>query len=87
LENLRTIDRALADPHRLIELACLAEDEDEAINALCREFQLTEETAAVVMHQQIRGFTRASIADRRQRMAALEQGAPEGRTEPDDASG
>lgn len=78
LEFLRAIERASSDPRRLIDTVSSTDNEDQAVDALRREFHLTEQTARVVIHQQIRAFTREALATLRQRIAAMEQEASQG---------
>lgn len=81
LEQLRAIERASSDPGRLIDTVSATDNEAQAVDALRREFHLTEQTARVVRHQQIRVFTRDAVATLRQRIAVMEQDAAQGHAE------
>lgn len=74
LELLTALDEVLVEPHRLIDVLYDAADEDQAVAALAREFQLSNEQASGVLDQQIMSLTRfrrAEIGDQR----ATEQAA------------
>lgn len=59
LDQLNAIEKALSDPRRLVDTVSTADDDDQAIVALMREFELTEQEAYVVLLQQFRQLTRA----------------------------
>jgi len=62
LDQLNAIKTALAEPRRLVDAISHADDDEQAIDAVSREFQLSPQAARAVMDQQFRLLTRAALA-------------------------
>jgi hypothetical protein len=50
----RTINRVLADPHRLIDVLASSPDEEEGIRRLCAAYGVSAEEAVVLLDLQFR---------------------------------
>ncbi len=70
LAVLRALDVAFADPRRLVDAIGGADDDEQATEAVSREFGLTRPEARVVLDQQFRLLTRVRTAERRRELAA-----------------
>jgi len=62
LDQLNAIKTALAEPRRLVDAISDADDDEQAIDAVSREFQLSPQAARAAMDQQFRLLTRAALA-------------------------
>jgi DNA gyrase/topoisomerase IV subunit A len=62
LDQLYAIKAALAEPRRLVDAISDADDDEQAVDAVIREFQLSPQAARAVMDQQFRHLTRAALA-------------------------
>jgi DNA gyrase/topoisomerase IV subunit A len=54
VDVLRAIEMAFVNPRRLVEAISGADDDEQAVDALCQEFKFTRQAAQVVMDQQVR---------------------------------
>lgn len=78
IDVLRTLITVFASPDRLIRAVGEADSDDQATAALCREFDITETQARLVVDQQIRLLTRARLETMKRDLdAALSEQSPE----------
>jgi hypothetical protein len=77
LDQYRAMQKALSDPRRLVDALDGADDDAQAIAALCRAFQFNEDEACAVLDQQFWSLTRAGLAGIDNGIARYEAESPE----------